>query len=200
MVYPKVENVISLILIILVAFGFSINHANAQAGPKDVNIVAKVNYQINIKVYPEKRIPATANWSNQNTVEIRLPNSTTSLFTQVVNTNANGDGVMTSVDSDIIPPGNYDFAIKGYSHLRKKYSATLGNNIVTNIDFTSPRDDLLAGDTSIIEDNYVNSLDLSQISINLYSANLKNDLNRDTLVNSLDLSNMAFNLYVGGDD
>lgn len=186
-------------LILVISLLAVVNLSTKVTFAQDANVTAKVNYQINLRVLPEKRIPATGNWSNQNTVEIRLPNSTTPIITQIINTNANGDGIMTSVDSDVIPPGNYDFAVKGYSHLRKKYTAILGSNIITTLDFSNDGD-LLAGDTSIVEDNFVNSLDLSQISIYLYTGNLKNDLNRDTGVNSLDLSNMSYNLYVGGDN
>lgn len=166
-------------------------------GGNQVLITAQVNAQINLKVYPEKRIPPTGNWQNQNLVEIRNVGSTNPLISQIVNMDANGDGTLNSVDSNLVGSGNYDFAIKGYSHLRKIYTATLGPNQIS-LNFTGPGNELLAGDTSVIEDNFINSLDLSTISINLYTSDLKNDLNRDGVVNSLDLSNLSYNLYLAG--
>ncbi len=168
-------------------------------GENQVLITAKVNSTLIIKVYPEKRIPATGNWQNQNIIEIRQVGSTVPIVSQVIAMNTIGDGTMASIDVNLVPTGSYDFAIKGYSHLRKIYTATVGTAEV-NLNFTGPGQELLAGDTSVVEDNFVNSLDLSQISINLYSTNIRNDLNRDTEVNSLDLSNMSYNLYLSGQD
>lgn len=168
-------------------------------GGNQVLITAQVNAQINIKVYPEKRIPGTGNWQNQNLIEIRNVGSTTPLVSQIVNMDANGDGTLNSVDSNLVGTGSYDIAIKGYSHLRKVYTVSLGQT-VENLNLTGPGNELLAGDTSVVEDNYINSLDLSQIAIYLYSTNTKNDLNRDGEVNSLDMSNMSYNLYLAGQD
>lgn len=166
-------------------------------GGNQVNITASVLFTVNIKVYPEKRVPATGNWVNQNTIQIRTVGSTTPIISQVVSMNVNGDGTMSPIDPIILPAGTYDFAIKGYSHLRKIYTGTI-STAVTNLDFTGPGNEMLAGDTSLVEDNYINSLDLSNLSRNLYTGDIKNDLNRDTSVNSLDLSNIAFNLYKSG--
>lgn len=165
----------------------------------EVLITAKVDYTLSIRVYPEKRIPPVNHWMNQNVVEIRNVGSTIPLVTQTVNMDANGEGTLTSVDSSVVPSGNYDFAIKGYSHLRRIFTAAIASN-EEFLDLTGPGLDLLAGDTSVVEDNYVNSLDLSTISQYLYTGNIKNDLNRDGLVNSLDLSNMSTNLYLKGEE
>lgn len=190
------RKVIILAIVINFLFGsIFLHHASAQS----VNVNAEVAYTINIKVYPEKRIPITGNWMNQNTIQIRNIGSSTPIITQVVNMNANGDGTMSSVSTVSLPPGNYDIAIKGYSHLRKVYSANLSSAVV-NLNFTGSGFEMLAGDTSVFEDNYINSLDLSNISRQLYTSDLKNDLNRDTSVNALDLSNVSYNFYKSGDD
>lgn len=86
--------------------------------------------------------------------------------------NTNGDGTMSSVSTVSLPPGNYDIAIKGYSHLRKVYSSNLSSAVV-NLNFTGSGLEMLAGDTSVVEDNYINSLDLSNVSRQLYTSDLK---------------------------
>jgi hypothetical protein len=185
--------ILFLLLIISVFVASSITKAT------DVSVTGKVNYEPVIKVYPERRIPATNNWGNLTVVEIRYPGTTTPIFTQVVQTDSAGVALMQPIDSSMVPPGNYDIAIKGYSHLREVFSDYPFYSHVLNIDLTASGKVLLAGDT--VNDNYINSIDLSYMIRNLYSGtDIKSDLNRDGVVNSLDVSNIATNLYLKGDD
>lgn len=164
-----------------------------------VNVTAKINFNPSIVVHPEKRIPRNSNWSNLNVVDIREKNDTNILITQVVNTNNLGEGELAQIDIDNLSPGRYDVTIKGVSHLKKLYKDIEFRQNTFTMDLT-PYGDLKAGDTSVIEDNYINSLDISTQVKNLYTNDTKNDLNRDSVVNSADISNTLHNLYLFGDD
>lgn len=171
------------------------------SGENQVFITARVNFNPTLKVYPEKRIPAVNHWVNTNVIEIRPVGSRVPLVTQVVPCDENGICILNPIDVGALPSGNYDVAVKGFSHLRKVFpnKSFIANSLF--LDLTSGGQELLAGDTSVIEDNYVNSLDLDSTIQYLYSfTNIKNDLNRDTQVNSLDLSNEIINLYKSGDN
>jgi hypothetical protein len=186
-------------LIFTVLLIFSTSNVRAVSAD-DVTITAEVKYNITIKVHPEKRIPLLNHWLNTNVVEIRQPGSTTSLVTQIVNMGNDGVGDMAPIEIAYLPVGTYDIAIKGYSHLRKVFpNKTLDANTIY-LDFTGSDQELVAGDTSVTEDNFVNSLDISNTSRNLYTSDLKNDLNRDGIVNSLDMSNISTNIYKAGNN
>ena len=190
-----------IFFLLLTIFFFSLSSSTSAltlTGSGSVNVNAQVNFTLTIKVYPERRIPLTGHWMNQNVVEIRNIGSTTPLITQVVENDAQGVGVLNPINVSVLPPGNYDIAVKGYSHLRKVYPNYSFVTNTLNYDLTTTGEELEAGDTSIVIDNYVNSLDISYLSNNLYSGNLKSDLNRDGIVNSLDLSNQIRNLYKYG--
>lgn len=98
-------------------------------------------------------------------------------------------------------PGVYDFYARAYSHLRKSY-VDLDAFYYTNstLDLTNRGTfQFLAGETSNVFDNKINSLDISTQINHLYTNDYKNDLNQDTKVNSLDLSNTIFNFYLIGE-
>lgn len=193
-------NLVSKFVLLFILFLALIYTFSSVTLAQNVSVHAEVPYTITIKVYPEKRIPLTGNWSNQNTITIRHVNSLTPIFSQAVMMNSNGEGTISTISSSTLPPGNYDIAIKGFSHLQRVYNNVNISTATVNLNFTAPTQLLLAGDTSLVEDNYINSLDLSNMFRNLYSDDLKNDLNRDSIVNSLDLSNLAYNFYKAGDN
>jgi hypothetical protein len=95
------------------------------------------------------------------------------------------------------PEDDYNFYVRGFSHLNKKFlNFRAFNPLETEIDFTVGGAELSAGETSVVYDNKINSLDLStQISAFYSTTDIKNDLNRDGKVNSLDFSNSIYNLY-----
>ena len=66
-------------------------------------------------------------------------------------------------------------------------------------DLTKENKDLLAGAISIVYNNFINALDLSVMMNELFSNDVKADLNQDGLVNSLDLSNQIYNFYDFGE-
>jgi hypothetical protein len=167
----------------------------------NVQISAEVAPQeIEFIVYPEKRVPPTNNWNTIVDFEI-YECSTSTLVTEYksVTTNFQGEGTI-DISSDTYDPNkSYQFSIEGISHLRKKYSLCEDFNTAgTFLDFSS-EPALLAGDTSVVKDNYINALDLSNISRNIYTNDYRNDLNQDSKVNALDLSNLIFNFYKNGD-
>jgi len=170
----------------------------AYAAGDSVTVEGRVGFSPILIVYPEKRVPLTNHWMNQNIVEVRQLNSTTPIVTQVLNFDANGTARLNVVDTSTLPPGTYDISIKGYSHLREVYQGYTfyANSPTFNLALTGR--ELKAGDTN--EDNYINSLDLSFLVTGLYStSNIKGDLNRDGVINSLDVSNSVVNLYLMGD-
>ncbi|MFW5719918.1 MAG: hypothetical protein ACOCXT_02735 [Candidatus Dojkabacteria bacterium] len=176
-------------------------HAEEETQSDQVVVRGKVNFDPSIKVYPEKRVPVTNNWANKNVIHIREAGTTQPLITQVVETASTGEGQMQEVDVSILPPGTYEVLVKGVSHLQKNFNQ---HEFIAHklwLDLTLEGEVLLAGDTSVVEDNYVNSLDLSNTIRFLYrSDSIRNDLNRDGTVNSLDISNEITNLYLTGDE
>ncbi len=174
-----------------------------------LGVTASADVQINaivpscllgITVYPEKRIPPVNNWGTILTVNIY--DSTNSLFgTFTTTTNSQGQSLTDLCALGMTPlPGTYTFYLRGYSHLRKVFpSIDSFENHETDIDFSSGGEVLLAGETSNIFDNKINSLDLSTQIVKLYTSDYKNDLNQDGKVNSLDISNTIYNFFKTGD-
>ena len=156
---------------------------------------------LNLKVYPEKRIPRTGNWDTLLTAEI-YNSANTYIGTLQARSNSTGNAVFNSCAAGLTtPPGIYNFYVHGFSHLRKSFpleSAFDDNNRV--IDLTTGGKILLAGETSNVFDNKINSLDAStQVRAFYKTDDEKNDLNRDGKVNSLDFSNTVYNFYRLGD-
>ncbi len=154
---------------------------------------------IQFKLHPEKRIPRTNNWDTYVEFEIQECGTLQNVLNfSNVETNNIGDGVVYIPASEFLLNKAYAFKLKAYSHLAKQMGCYPVTTAGTVIDFT-PEGDVLAGDASVVSDNYVNSLDLSNTVRQLFSADYKNDLNQDGEVNSLDLSNEVYNLFVFGD-
>ncbi len=156
---------------------------------------------LNLKVYPEKRIPRTGNSGTLVTVEIyNILNQFQG--TMQARSNSAGDVTFNACANNIIlEPGIYNFYVRGLSHLRKSFplqQAFDSENTVS--DLTTGGRVLLAGETSNIFDNKINSLDAStQVRAFYKTDDEKNDLNRDGKVNSLDFSNTVYNFYRTGD-
>lgn len=187
----RVIFIYTTIFLIVSALSFPI-HA------QDISVKGRVEYAPFFKVYPERRLPIINNWQNQTIVDIRPAGSKIPLFTQVVDTQSDGSAQMRSIDVSIVPPGEYDIAVKGYSHLKKVYSGVVFKTHAINLDLTGIGDKLLAGDT--VSDNTINSLDLAYMKLQLYSSSdIRADLNRDSYINALDISNIAVNYYAEGD-
>jgi len=156
---------------------------------------------LNLKALPEMRVPSTGNFGTHLTVEVRNPGGTTPQFSQIVDTD--NDGQYSGLALIGISPGTYDIAVKGYSHLRDKEENIVLTAGSTFVDFSNGETDyLLAGDVNGINgDNLINSIDIAVEVIKLDQTIdvEREDLNQDGVVNSLDLAITIKNLDVWGD-
>ncbi len=159
-------------------------------------VIPTCTLRVNIK--PEKRIPRIGNWDTILTVEVATTSNIT-LRTFSFPTNTQGEGNYDLCGNGIyFPPGNYNFKIRGYSHLRKVFENILAFNTTSEFSITF-LEEMLAGETSIVYDNYINMMDFVTQIQELYTADYKNDLNQDGLVNSLDFANTITNFYLNGE-
>lgn len=156
--------------------------------------------EINIKVYPEKRIPATSNWATTANVQIRPTGTTTPVINRDnLQIDANGDATITILESESLPPRLYDFSIKGLSHLRRNYESYLLGGSENTFNLALTGDELLAGDINVESDNVINLFDMTGLITNMFTDDNVSDLNQDGEVNSLDLSNQIYNFGKTGD-
>jgi hypothetical protein len=171
------------------------------AGETCIDYQCEEEQLIKIIAWPQKRIPKTGNWDTHNTLEVRYPGETESLYTTKFDTDE--QGVYFGVDLlSNVGEGVYDVTIKGYSHLRfKKYNVQVDADL-EEIDFTAGGTDfLLAGDTDGTDgDNFVNALDISKIVDQMYTDDERCDLNQEFIVNALDIAITIDNMYVWGDE
>lgn len=156
------------------------------------------DFTVNVKAWPEKRLPRTGNWDTNGVLSFLNPGSDFITNLYLVDTNEMGEAEV--LVNDLIP-GVYDTKFKGRSHLKKLLINKDIDPISDNfLDFTLGETFyLLAGDVHNTKDNYVNGLDISAMVRELYTADLDADLNQDTQVNGLDLSILVVNLYKWGD-
>jgi len=153
----------------------------------------------NIIAKPEKRWPRVGNWDTTAEFEIRNVGVRAPLETASVSIDDLGNASVTMTAG--APGTAYDFALKGFSHLRKRLDSIIMTESTNTVDFTlGDTFFLLAGDTHISKDNYVNSLDISTLLNDLMSPENVSDLNNDTQVNSLDITILLANLSVWGDE
>jgi hypothetical protein len=167
----------------------------------DVDVVANVSpCTLELTVHPERRIPPTGNWSTALDVEIYSLPGEVYEGTVTGTSNAQGTAVFDLCSAGItVTSGDYDFYVKGFSHLRRLYSdITAFNQAESSVDL-SGLGDLFAGETSNVYDNVINSLDVSSQIGAYQDATVKYDLNRDGQVNVLDLSNTIRNYFLSGD-
>jgi hypothetical protein len=167
----------------------------------DVNVTASVPAcDLQITARPASREPAVNNWATTLTVNVKQLNGT-SLFTLNSTSDSSGTAYYDLCTNNVsMMPGNYDFFIRGQSHLIKKFSSVEAfRYYATTLSFTNPTDYLTAGETSIVFDNFINGLDLATQLQKLYSTDVDNDLNQDGEVNALDLSITISNIYKSGD-
>ena len=172
-----------------------------QALDEQVQVNASVyGCYLNVKAKPEKRV-LLPNWGTELTVEV-YENNGPLIGIAIATTDNNGEAIVDLCDAGITEIGGvYDVKVRGLSHLYAGYpDESALSTVETEIDFTeSETRYLLAGETSNVFDNYINSLDLSTQIAHLYTNDNKNDLNQDEDVNSLDISNTIWNWYMEGD-
>jgi hypothetical protein len=169
------------------------------SGSNQVFVTAMVPTCIlTLNIKPEKRIPRVGNWDTILNVEIRTSSNVPVLNT-TLNTDAQGTGSYDLCSNNIyFPADSYNFFIKGFSHLQRVFNdvPAFDANAQFSISFAT---EMLAGETSIVYDNYINILDFVTQINNIYSADYKNDLNQDGVVNSLDFNNTITNFYIAGE-
>jgi len=155
---------------------------------------------MDLTVYPERRIPAANNWATD--LVVYIYDSGNTLLGTLTGTSDNAGLLTEDLCSQgiYLTSGTYNIKVRGKSHLTKGFNSINGFTYYTNsIDLTGGGERLLAGETSLVYDNYINGLDLSTQIKALYSGNDKDDLNQDGIVNSLDISNTLSNLLTTGD-
>ena len=167
---------------------------------KNVAVTASIDYCLTILTTPEKRIPPTHNNSVQEDVWIRPESSSVPVYTTTVTSNNDGVAKVCPVSASLITNQYYDILIKGISHLRRGFLHQNFRGAGAGITFDLRSPPLFAGDSNPTADNYVNSLDISYEISNLYTNNLRADLNRDSTVNSLEVPTLISHLYAYGDN
>jgi cysteine-rich repeat protein len=163
----------------------------------DATFVIDRVVELNVLAYPEKRSPAQGNWAVPSRLTVYAPGNTTPDYTYDFVTDSQG---RFDQDASLVALGDYNFLLKGLSHLSKRLDNLPFREADLLLDFTQQGAFfLLAGDVHVSKDDYVNGLDLSATVIRLYSGFLDADLNRDGYVNGMDLSIIVGNLYKRGD-
>jgi hypothetical protein len=171
----------------------------AFSGSNAVTVTATIpTCKLTLNIKPEKRIPRVGNWETILNVEVRT-SSNVPILNATIPTDSQGTGTYDLCANNVyFPPDSYSFFIKGFSHLRRVFQDTPAFNSTTEFSI-SFEPEMLAGETSIVYDNYINILDFVTQINNLYSADYKNDLNQDGIVNSLDFNNIITNFYIAGE-
>lgn len=150
-------------------------------------------------MYPEERIPAVGNWDTTADVTLEDCTTTATRSFEDISTNTQGEGTISIPSSVPLPPGDYRFFIHGYSHLNEEFNCYALDGAEPSVDLTLEGKELLAGETSNIYDNFINSLDMSVLVSDLFGSEYLTDLNQDGEVNSLDFSTQIDNIFVTGD-
>jgi hypothetical protein len=164
-----------------------------------VTVTGDIPHLMAVAIKPESRIPPIGNDTIQLDIEIRPPSSLVPIASLTVTANSSGVADLGSISASSVPPGVYDIAIKGLSHLRKVYpNQNLDGPAVRSYSLLIPQ--LPAGDANPTADNYVNSLDIAYVTLQLYSADNRADLTHDGLVNSLDYAALLRNITTYGDN
>lgn len=183
----------------MISFLLPLFSTNVSAQQLDVNInasVAPCGLIINVK--PEQR--AINNWMNTGDFDIRTM-SDNPLHQFNLGTDATGSGSINLCASNVfLTSGTYRFYVRGLSHLRKRFDNVVAFSTPTSyVDLSTTGGLLIAGETSNVYDNVINTLDLSTQIRFFGTGDIKNDLNRDGNVNFNDLQISLNNFYFVGD-
>lgn len=169
-----------------------------------------------IRVIPEKRLPSIGN--NQTVLRLFVFQRGTSdiVVDETVVTDVHGFNRDIFFIEHTQLPKQYDFKMKGFSHLTKRHNQIWLNETLDLVDFSAGVTVfLLAGDTNGITgdidndgefddvivrgDDKVNGMDLGQIANHIYTKNYRCDLNQDKFVNGLDFAIAVTNINRLGD-
>jgi hypothetical protein len=198
----KTNSVLSVVLLFTLLFSclFTLNVDSSQSGSTTatLGVIKNIVCIFNFVAKPEKRIPRTNNWNTLLTVKIYNSSNTPLTTVSQLRTANNGSGSIDLCPRNLdLSLGLYNFDVIGFSHLCKRFNSIPAFETDTQVvDFSTNGAELLAGETSNVRDEKINSLDMStQIRYLYRTDDEKNDLNRDNKVNSLDFSNTIYNLY-----
>lgn len=203
----KTFTVVAVLLLVAVFFVIKIRLDQSQQN----NAVLGAENQVSVsgyirvasmtfKVYPEKRIPRIGNWDTfADVVLVNCEDPDKTYVFKNIPTDTNGYGTVTFPSDVFTLDAPYRVYVRGYSHLNRRYNCYTINHSNEFIDLTLEGKELLAGETSSVYDNYINSLDMSVLIKNMFTDDYKSDLNQDGKVNSLDFANQIFNLFMAGD-
>lgn len=203
--YVTVEIVIVAFILLIGLYFAYVNYnnmsdnkvENEEVLSEDVTVSVGIPFDLKIWIKPENRIPPVGNDSLY--IDVSIENSSSSLYATNLTVNYSGTGTVGYVSESTIESGYYDIKVKGLSHLTRNFqNEQIGPENTFMIDLTDQV--LKAGDTHPTSDDYVNSLDISYSILNIYTSDLRADLNRDSKVNSLDFPTMISHLYEHGDE
>jgi hypothetical protein len=190
-----------LIATTLLTWVVQVSAINSATSNVSLTILPGLVCKLNILVHPEKRIPRTGNWGTLLIVYIYQGDQ--KIASSQARSDDSGRATFDFCSQNLnFTPGQYNFAVKGLSHLCKYFENVQSfENDTFDTDLTVGGKVLLAGETSNVFDDKINSLDASTQIRAFYSLNdEKNDLNREGKVNSLDFSNTVYNFYGLGDN
>jgi hypothetical protein len=173
---------------------------NYEVDSNTVNITAFIKTSLlRFRVFPEKRIARIGNWGTFSDILLRNCTSNKFYTFSSVETDDQGYGTVPIGATTVLYDGPYRFYVRGISHLNRRFNCYAIDEAENLVDLTKEGKELLAGEVSVIYDNYINSLDMSVLVNKIFTNDYKSDLNQDSEVNSLDFSNQIFNLYMHGD-
>jgi hypothetical protein len=177
------------------------------------HLYPKGDVSVDFTVVPEKRIstPPLPSPNNGTKVLIYVYNPGGAVPIQVYSYyDTDNDGNYTGLALTGISPGNYDIAVKGYAHLRKRLNNVVLTGGSNSIDFTfSGTEKLLCGDVYVNGvypdgDNVVNSVDVTYLVSKWAVSDTgvsdeRADVDENGQVNSLDMTKTVNNYAVTGD-
>lgn len=164
---------------------------------------------LDFRVQPEARVGG--NYFTDVTVDIYDPTNTTNFGTFDTSIDANGFSTNNICEDPLVPIymnyGFYNFFIKGRSHITKAYNNFESfEKVLSDLDFTSTGQVLIAGDTNSPRDDEINSLDITHLIRTLGSVdgidieyNNDYDLNNDNNIDQDDTDILINNFYEIGD-
>jgi hypothetical protein len=172
---------------------------NVLGTEENLVVTAFLPYYISVTVKPEDRLPVLNNNEVEILVQINSFNSPVTTIEETLITDIAGFTDLTPVDPSTFVAGPYDIYVKGSSHLTTKFpNRTIGPVAISDHDLTF--EDLRAGDTHPVSDDYINSLDIAYILNNFGTTDLQADLNRDGDVDETDIAILLDHLYKIGDE
>jgi hypothetical protein len=165
---------------------------------------------LELNVKPEKRV--ANEWANLINIDIFTNDNNKHLGKFQTTTDSNGDALFNLCE-DTLPPiylqnNTYNFYVKGHAHLTKLFQDLSGfEQVYTKLELARESSNyLVAGDINTIQDDKVNSLDITHVIKHLGFQNGIDpeydqlyDLNYDGIIDFQDAQILISNFYQLGD-